>query len=60
MFFRLLLRGPRRGVLVDLGRFGSDFGVPFGGTFGNKASLGTENLVPFAPSGSRNAAGVDF
>ena len=60
VFFRLLLRGPWRGVLFDMGRFWSHFWVPFGGTFGNKASLGTVNLVPFAPSGSRGAAGVDF
>ena len=60
MIFRLLLGGPGRGVPVDLGRFGGNFRLPFGGTFGNKASLGTENSVPFAPSGSRDAVGVDF
>ena len=60
MIFRLLLGGPGRGVPVDLGRFWSNLWVPFGGTFGSKASPGTENLVPFAQSGSRDGAGVDF
>ena len=60
MFFRLLLRGPWRGVLVDIGRFWSHFWVPFGGTFGNNASLGTENVEPFAASGSRGVPGSAF
>ena len=60
MFFRLLLRGPWRGVLVDIERFWSHFGVPFGGTFGNNASLGTENVAPFAASGSGGAPEPHF
>ena len=60
VIFRLLLGGPGRGVPVDLGRFWSNLWVPFGGTFGSKASPGTENSVPFAQCGSRDGAGVDF